>query len=374
MLFMPKKRILQKVLKRPEPWLALAVLILLIITTVIRSNNRPPELLEPSLKELAARRNIQLGNFAIPKRLGEPAYKTILTTQFDLALIDNQPNWHFTDYDLRPGPDKYDFSRIDEVVDFATKNNMDMQAHHFIWGEEKWLPDWLKKGNYTKLQLLDLIHAHIDTVGKRYSGKIKEWTVVNEAFSRETHIFGLNDWWADHIGDKSYIDQSFMWARQADPHAKLILNDFNNEGINDISNAMYNYIKDAKARGVPIDGIGMQMHIDGTHPPDKNEVISNMNRFADLGVATYVTELDVNMNDVKAAGDDKNQMQGAIYYEMMRACIESKNCHSFSLLGITDKETWYNYLGLPDARPLLFDRKYQPKPAYYELRRALEEQ
>jgi endo-1,4-beta-xylanase len=333
-----------------------------------------PVLFQPSLKELAARKNIQLGNFAMPKLYYEKPYHDILTSQFNVALVDNQPNWHFTDGDLRPAPDKFNFSKVDQVVDFAAENNMSIQMHHYLWGEEKWLPDWLKEGNYDKQQLLDLIHNHIDTMGKRYAGKVSEWTVVNEAFTRGQHVFGLRDWWGDHIGDQSYIDQAFIWARQADPHSKLILNDFQNEGKNDVSDAMYEYIKGAKARGVPIDGLGMQMHIDGSHPPTKDEVISNMKRFSELGVAIYVTEFDVNMNDVAGDNDVKDEIEGKIYYEMMRACIESKVCHSFSLLGITDKETWFNYLpNTPNARPLMFDKDYNPKPAYYSFRNALEQ-
>ena len=108
---------------------------------------------------------------------------------------------------------------------------MAIQAHHFIWGDEKWLPDWLKKGKYSSKELLDLIQNHISVVGSRYSGKIEAWTVVNEAFSRAQHLYGLHDWWADNVGNQGYIDQSFIWARQADPHAKLLLNDINNKFI-----------------------------------------------------------------------------------------------------------------------------------------------
>jgi endo-1,4-beta-xylanase len=333
-----------------------------------------PKLPEPALKSLAASKNIQLGNFAMPKLLGEKPYTDILTSQFEFALVDNQPNWHFTDVDLRPSPTDFNFSRVDEVVKFAEDHHMGIQMHHYIWGEEKWLPDWLVKGHYNKEQLLGFIKNHIMTMGKRYSGKVREWSVVNEAFSRRQHIYGLHDWWADNIGDQSYIDQSFIWAHEADPNSKLILNDFGNEGIGEISNAMFDYIKGAKERGVPIDGIGMQMHIDGTHPPTKDEVVSNMKRFGELGIKVYVTELDVNMNDVKADDKDRDAIQSSIYYEMMRACIESKVCPSFALLGITDKETWYNYLpGVPDSRPLLFDKNYNPKPAFYSFRDALQQ-
>jgi len=332
-----------------------------------------PQLPDPPLKDLAAKHSITLGNFAILTRLGEKPYANILNSQFDFALADNTPNWYFTDGGLRPSPTTYNFKQMDQVVNYAQRHHLPVQAHHLLWGEEKWLPDWLKKRNYSSSQLLQIMHDHITTVGQRYQGKIREWSVVNEAFTRGQHVFGLHDWWADHTGGQGYIDQAFIWARAADPHAKLILNDFMNEGKNDVSDAMYAYIKAAKARGVPIDGLGMQMHIDGTHPPTKDEVISNMKRFGKLGVEVYVTEFDVNMNDVKADDKAKDTIEGNIYYEMMRACIESKVCHSFAILGISDKETWYNYLGLADARPLPFDKDYKPKPAFYSLRTALEQ-
>lgn len=363
-----------KILKqlRQAWWYIPGFALLVALTGVLRMETlRYDALPTPPLKALAQEKGIELGNFAIRSRLNESAYTDILTSQFSLATIDNTPNWYFTDGGLRPSATTYNFDHMDEVVEFAESNDMAMQAHHYVWGEEKWLPDWLKQGNYSKQELLDLMRDHILTVGGRYKGQIQEWTVVNEPFTRQQHLFGLNDWWADATGDWDYIDQAFIAARQADPNAKLILNDFDNEGYNDVSNAMYDYVKAAKARGVPIDGIGMQMHIDGVHPPQKNEVISNMKRFAALGVEIYVTEFDVNMNDVKADGRDKDNIQGNIYYEMMRACIESRVCHSFSLLGITDAETWYNYIGLTDPRPLPFDRRYRPKPAFYSLRTAL---
>lgn len=330
-----------------------------------------PTLPEPPLKTLARERGIEIGNFAILNRIYEKPYNDILMTQFDFVLADNTPNWYFTDGGLRPSATTYNFKQMDEIMAYAEKHEMPVQAHHYIWGEEKWLPGWLKDGQYSREQLMEIMREHILTVGKRYQGRIREWTVVNEPFTRDQHIYGLRDWWADNTGGMDYIDQAFRWAREADPTAKLLINDFSNEAKNDTSDAMYAYVKAARERGVPIDGVGLQMHIDGTHPPNKDEVINNMKRFGDLGLEVYVTELDVNMNDVQADSDSKDTLQANVYYEMLRACIESKVCHSFALLGITDDETWYNYMGLKDPRPLPFDRDYRPKQAFFSMRDAL---
>ena len=339
----------------------------------LRRDSRPVDLPAPPLKELAANHDLVLGNFGISTRIHERQYNHILTSQFNLMLIDNTPNWYFTDGGLRPKKDEFNFKQMDRLVAFAEGNSMKIEAHHYLWGEEKWLPDWLKKGNYSKEDLEAIIDDHIKQVGTHYSGKIDHWTVVNEAFSRGQNIYGLRDWWADETGSKDYIDRAFIAARSADPSSLLILNDFGNESINAVSNEMYDYVLTAKKRDLPIDGLGMQMHIDGSHPPTKDEVKANMKRFVDAGVKVYVTEFDVNMNDVPAGREDRDQIQAKIYYEMLRACIETEGCESFAYLGITDKETWYNYMGLKDSRPLPFDNNYRPKPAFWSMRTALSE-
>jgi endo-1,4-beta-xylanase len=351
-----------------------ALLVAVALLLWIQYGARVPELPEPPLRQLAAKHDIQIGNFAIRSLINEKPYDVILSSQFDLALADNTPNWYFTDGGLRPAPDRFNFEHMDEVVEYAESRGLAIQAHHLLWGEEKWLPDWLKNGNYTPAELEGIISTHIQSVVQRYQGRIAQWTVVNEVFSRVLHVNGLRDWWSVNTQGQAYIDQAFTLARQADPQAELLINDFNNEVENDISNATYDYIVGALARGVPIDGYGMQMHIDGTSPPKKEDVIANIRRFAELGLSVHITEFDVNMNDGAGSSAERNQKQARIYYDMARACIESNMCSSFSLLGITDKETWYSHMGLEDPRPLPFDKDYQPKPAFIALRNAFEQE
>ena len=333
----------------------------------------PPELPVPPLKEMAERRGIQVGSFAALKYLPERAYSEILASEFEYLIIDGQPNWSFEDGDLRPGPEQFDFSRLDKVFAFADDLEMPVRVQHYIWGEEKWLPEWLKSGDYSKDELLELIHNHIRTVGTRYKGKVREYTVVNEPFTRKLHVNGLSDWWGDRIGEE-YIDKSFEWARQADPDSILILNDFGNETENDVSNAMYNYVKGALKRGVPIDAVGMQMHLSGDSPPTKESVVANMKRFADLGLKIYITEFDVTMSGVHKSKEEEYKLQANVYYDMLSACREvgPKICPNFGLLGLVDRQSWYNGLGIDDAAPLAFEDDYTPKPAFFALRSALE--
>jgi len=245
--------------------------------------------------------------------------------------------------------------------------------YDLMWGDAKWLPDWLTQGKFNREQLLDIIHDHISTVGARYKGTVREYSVVNEAFSRKLLTGGNHDWWGDNLGYYEYIDKSFIWAREADPNAVLILNDFGNETEGEISNSMYDYIKDAKSRGIPIDALGMQMHISGTNYPSREKVVANMKRFADIGVKVYVTEFDVNMSGVRGGLKHRGQLQAQIYSDMLGACLEvgPSICPNFGFLGLIDRQSWYNGLGIHDADPLMFNDNYTPKPAFYAVRDTL---
>lgn len=349
-----------------------AFVILAVVPAFIvrRATNTRYTLSDPPLVQLARAKQLDLGVYVAKSMLSEKDYTRIAHEQFGHIVIDGQPNWKFEDGILRPKPTEFDFSGVDTVLHFAQENNQPVRIQHLVWGEEKWLPDWLKSDTLSNEQLLDAIRLHIQTMVGRYKGTVREWTVVNEAFTRGLHEKGLNDWWGARLGSE-YIDKAFIWAKETDPSAILILNDFNNESPGKVSDAMYEYAKDARSRGIPIDAIGIQMHIDGNKPPSRKDVIATMNRYGSIGLSVYVTEFDVNMGDMRGSKAQKSERQRLVYYEMLRACIESPYCHNFSILGITDKDSWYNKLGVKGAMPLPFDEKYAPKPAYYGIRQAL---
>ena len=326
-----------------------------------------PDLPEPPLKDLAAGHNIKLGSRVVSERVDDKIYSELISEQFDYFGIFAETHYD----DLHPAPDDYDFTELDKLVEFSKDKNKPVQMFHLLWGEGNHLPDWLKNGNFSKDKISEFNRDHIAKVAGHYKGKIESWSVVNEAFTRNQRVYGLRDWFADNLGGTAqYIDDAFITARQADPNAKLLLNDFNNEGNNKVSDAMFDYVKDARARDVPIDGLGMQMHIDGNNPPKKDDVIKNIQRFGAIGVPTYVTEFDVNLNRVEGSDDYKSKLEAQITYDMVRACIESKSCVSFTEFGTTDRDKFIKWLTGDDSHAYLFDKMYRPKQSYYSFRKA----
>jgi endo-1,4-beta-xylanase len=283
-----------------------------------------------------------------------------------MVTSDGQLHWDT----FRPTSTTYDFRPMDEYVAFAKKHGMAIEGHHLTWEEDNSLPKWLKSHDYTKDELLGLMREHIGTVVGRYKGVVKQWTVVNEPFTRAQHVYGLDSWWTDHAG-VGYIDQAFIAARQADPDAKLILNDFYNETKTPVSDAQYEYMKSAKERGIPIDGFGVQLHVDTARPPEYAAMVENMKRFVGLGYGVYITEFDINSSNAAGSKQEIAAQEAKIAADVVHACLDSGGCKSITNFGMADKILYEKRYTRGGERSYLLDSRYRPKASFNAFRNAL---
>ena len=118
-----------------------------------------------------------------------------------------------------------------------------------------------------------------------------------------------------------------------------------------------------------IDGVGLQMHLDGSNPPNKEGVIATMRSY---DVPVYVTEFDVNMKNVYGTEEERYAIQAKIYGDILEACLESNVCKSSSYWGIGDSTSWIETMSgyqhySTEGDPTMYDDSWQPKPAYYAI-------
>jgi endo-1,4-beta-xylanase len=170
------------------------------------------------------------------------------------------------------------------------------------------------------------------------------------------------------LSDKgtAYVEQAFRWAHDADPRALLFYNDNGGEGLNRKSDAVYAMVKDFKRRGVPIDGVGLQMHISQLDF-DTAAVAANIARLTALGLQVHITELDVSL-PVDGKGLPRNDdllHQAEVYRGVARVCAQNPGCTAIQSWGFTDKYSWIgSHSHGTRGAALPFDRAYKPKPAY----------
>ncbi len=286
---------------------------------------------------------------------------------------------------IHPGWDKYDFDLADKLVAFAKANHIKINAHNLIWHSQ--LPAFMhhiQSADSVRQYMVD----HIAKVAGRYDGKVDSWDVVNEALNEDGTL--RKDIFLDKLGD-DYIVEAFRLAQKATPHSKLYYNDYNIEQPKKRAGAIA-LIKKIQAAGVRIDGVGIQGHWKSGDVPMK-DIEESIEEFSDLGIKVMFTELDLSVlpnpwdkttADVSATAkgskemnpytnglpDSAQQLLAKSYADLFTLFMKyKKDISRVTFWGVNDGESWLN--GFPirgrTNYPLLFDRNFKPKPAFYSV-------
>ena len=324
------------------------------------------------LRVLAQRRGLAIGSAARPAIVAvNPRYREVLAAEFNMVTPENEMKWPT----VEPAPGRYDFRAADALVRFAERHHMAVRGHNLVTGGDK-VPSWVLRVHLSRSQLTAVFHRHVTTEVRHFRGRVAQWDVVNEALfgvglDQTVMLRGLGP---------DYIDLAFRWAHDADPGALLFYNEddiacdpctgpFPPAAQQRKDDAIYNLVAGLKRRGVPIDGVGIQMHLNAS-PPNVAVLASFMSRLRNLGLQVAITEMDVRLPDATAG--QQLGTQASVYADVLRTCLAAPNCKTFSVWGFSDAVSW-----IPTSLPGfgsadLFDRQYRPKPAYAALERVLE--
>lgn len=220
-------------------------------------------------------------------------------------------------------------------------------------------------GDWTDKELLEIMENRIKSYVKYTKDVAVAWNVVNEVF-KEDGSFADFCWY--RVLGEQYIDYAFKYAREATPDGLLVFNDnFGNGRMSRVEiDAVFDYIKRAKKRGVPIDAFGLQNHLYSKGGEQFSQgYLEDLQYFfakaEDAGVKVLITEMDV----YQANYSDEEVKK--LYRSVVANCLKRDNCISFSTWGVDDESSWLRgpKRNLTDARPLLFDSNFFRKPAYY---------
>ena len=329
-----------------------------------------------SLIAHARRHGLVFGSAVIVRNVqNDSDFAELIREQCGIVVPANELKW----VALRPTPDGYDFARPDFLLKFAEDNRMLMRGHNLCWHES--VPAWIRtpeNSPNTRRFFVD----HIATVCKHYAGRLQSWDVVNEAIQPGDGLPGglRKSFWYEQMGPE-YIELAFRTARAADPHARLTYNDYGVEAENEADaerrRRILELLRDLKKRDVPLDAVGIQSHI-AAGPEQKfgQGLADYMQAIRQLGLEIYLTELDVNEDDI-ATGDpaQRDAIVARTYSDYLRVALANPAVKLVLTWDLSDRFTWLNYgpthrRKQPDRaqRSLPFDRDYRPKEAFFALR------
>ncbi|MBJ7880681.1 endo-1,4-beta-xylanase [Gelidibacter salicanalis] len=280
-----------------------------------------------------------------------------------------------------PTENNYNWKTVDTILNYAETHNQRLFGHNLIWHSST--PEWvIAKAEKDSLWLDSFMKEYITRYVGRYKGKVAAWDVVNEAFESKGGAYRETIWY-NKLG-KRYIADAFRYAHEADPDAVLFYNDFNIERDTLKLNAMLKIVEEFKAEGVPISGIGFQMHIRMDIPDET--IAYALKKAAATGLQIHLSEVDIIFNkhdDTKEGGvetystitDEMKKAQGEKYKKlvlMYREIVPKKQQYGITFWDFTDRDTWIRgFFNIQDW-PSLYDDNLQPKPAYFGFKEGLE--
>jgi endo-1,4-beta-xylanase len=306
----------------------------------------------PTLRSLAAAHHLRIGSAANTSALqSDPAYRTVLQREFSSVTPEDAMKWA----QVEPEPGSPDWTAADRIVALAQHNGQAVYGHALVWHTA--VPQWLTTGGFAPTDLAALLRRHIQDEVSRYRGMVWAWDVVNEPLDASGKL--QDSLWSRNLG-AGYIADAFRWAHAADPDAELFLNEFGTESVNAKSNALFNLVSQLRTQGVPIGGVGFQLH--WTTNPLPADFTANLRRFAALGVDVAITEADVRI--ALPATLTKLTAQASVYRQAIGACLAVPRCVSFTVWGFSDRYSWIPNLQPGSGAACLFDSEFHPKGAY----------
>ncbi|MBM9502997.1 endo-1,4-beta-xylanase [Actinacidiphila acididurans] len=330
-------------------WGALSAAVAVATATILALLSATPAQAAGTLRSLAEAKGKYFGTALTTGDLNVSQEMAIAGAQFDMVTPGNEMKWDTTE----PSNGSYNFGPGDQIASWAQSHSDRVRGHNLVWHSQ--LPGWVSSLPLNQVQ--GAMESHITTEVNHYKGKIYAWDVVNEPFNEDGSL--RQDVFYNAMGS-GYLADAIRTAHNADPNAKLYINDYNIEGENAKSNALYSLAQSMLAQGVPLGGIGLESHFIVGQVP--STMLANMQRFANLGLDVAVTELDDRIQLPTSSGS--LQQQATDYGTVVNDCLAVPHCVGVSQWGVDDGHSW-----IPGTFPgygaaTMYDSNYQPKPAY----------
>jgi len=287
------------------------------------------------------------------------AYRALVIKEYNSLTPENA----MKPATLHPQENTYNWDDADYLVDFARQNNKRVHGHTLVW--YKSLPLWITNYQGNTAAWENLLKTHIQTIVTRFKGKVASWDVVNEAFEDDGTL--RNSIWVQKLGP-DYIARCFQYAHEADPDAQLFYNDFGHEYGATKRTAILNLVNDLKSRGIPINGIGMQMHT--RYNMTESNWTAAITTAAQTGLKVHISELDIALNPdnnqslTLTPALAETQAQKYLFIVKTYNAIPKAQQFGITTWNVSDADTWITGTYNRPDWPLPFDSNYNRKPAY----------
>jgi endo-1,4-beta-xylanase len=303
-------------------------------------------------------------------------YAALLEQDCSILVPENELKWQ----SLQPTNGPHNFARFDAILNYAEAKGMAMRGHTLVWHQSRWMPVWLESYNFGPSPAAEaerILTQHVQTVCRRYGNRIVSYDVVNEAVVPATGLLYETALSKALGGAQKTLDLAFHSARAEAPGAQLVYNDYMSwePGGERHRSGVLELLKGFKARGVPVDALGIQSHLGIYSSTPVATLVANqtptwrafLNEVVAMGYKLVITELDVRDDGLPADVAVRDQAIAdytRAYLDVMFAYPELRDV---LVWGMCDKYSWLRSMPRSDGqprRPCPYDAGFKPKPMH----------
>ena len=275
------------------------------------------------------------GDEPAPNIANRDAFRAIIARDFNVIVPENSLKW--------PTANSPRLGVTDDLIAWAAERGIATRGHNLIWAGWENMPAFMRENKdnpeFLRAKSLERVTSTVD----KYRGRIGEWDVVNEMISQREMI--------DILGEDEVV-KWYQAARATDPTVKTYLNDFGILSTLQAKRDIYfDLIKKLRAKGAPIDGVGLQGHF-GPTMPGVDYVWQTVDKYAALGVDIKATEVDFSLDQ-----NNDEALQGDSLRDFMTIFFSHPKTDGIILWGFWANSQWRG----PDAA--LWRADFSPKPS-----------
>ena len=328
-----------------------------------------------ALRKLAAEKGLIYGTTIAARQItGDRPFLDLVRQEAGLVVAENEMKWQVMN---RGSPGDNDFAPADTIANFAAANGLVLRGHNLLWYHRT--PSWYFDLTDRREQERAVID-HIGQLAGRYRGRIHSWDVVNELIEpKDGRPDGLRTAvFLETLGPE-YLDLAYHTARDTDPDARLVVNEYDVELDAPEQEArrvaLLRLLERMRRSGTPVDAVGIQAHLTAAGGPPFSAPL--LRRFladiANLGLTVQITELDVTDEHAPAQVAVRDGLVADTYRRFLDAALDEPAVKMVVTWGLSDRHSWivrretYQAKWRTDdaaSRPLPFDADLEAKPAF----------
>jgi endo-1,4-beta-xylanase len=331
-----------------------------------------------TLSALFGRKNLYFGTaIRIEQIERDQNLRNVLLRECDVITPEVALKWDA----LEPALGQFSFNSMDSLSNFALANRKRIHGHTLLWHTA--VPPWAGPA-IRERNGWDFVTRYFEGVISRYGHAISHWDVINEPIDTGHRMDGLRNSIFLQAFGSDYIVRALWEARRLAPQAKLMINEFGLEyDLTIEEHRRYHLLKlieRIRQAGAPLDGIGLQAHLNLSKGPLSAGRLSKfLQHLADFGLFVVVSELDVKEYDYTLPVERRDSLVADEIRRYLDIVLSQPAVRGVTTWGLSDRDSWLkvsneDYARYPQAwrdgtspgynRGLPFDAAMQPKAMY----------